>query len=137
MNPLGRHLLIELYDCDRELLNDAQNIEKLMCSAAEEAGATIVSSHSNLFNPYGVSGVVVIAESHVTIHTWPEHGYAAVDVFTCGENVNPWVIQEVLEKAFSAKETAAVEMQRGLLGPPTLQKSVGDVGKILKTTESL
>lgn len=114
MHHLGTHILIELYDCSAQLLNDAKQVERFLVQAAKEAGATIVSSHSNLFNPHGVSAVVIIAESHVTVHTWPEHRYAAVDVFTCGDKVKPWKVQAFLEKAFGASRCSAMEIRRGL-----------------------
>ncbi|MCM8536191.1 MAG: adenosylmethionine decarboxylase [Lentisphaeraceae bacterium] len=123
MHHLGTHILIELYDCDRELLNDPERIEACMKEAAVESGATIVSSHSNLFNPHGVSGVVIIAESHITIHTWPEHGYAAVDVFTCGETVSPWIVKDVMEKKLSSKRCSAMEVRRGLFDQPVKYKT--------------
>jgi len=106
-NVLGRHLLIELYDCDTAILNDPQLIQTYMEEAAIASGATIVSSHTNLFNPHGVSGVVIIAESHITVHTWPEHAYAAVDAFTCGDSVDPWVVEEVLKERLKSKRTTA------------------------------
>jgi S-adenosylmethionine decarboxylase proenzyme len=86
-----------------------QNVE-----AAEAARFTVVSSHTNLFNPHGVSGVVIIAESHITIHTWPENEYAAVDVFTCGDKNSGWKIREYLEQTLKAKRCSAVELNRGL-----------------------
>ena len=82
---LGRHVLLELYDCPVAMLKDGAALEAALCTAADEMGATVVSAHFHQFSPYGISGVVVIQESHLTLHTWPEHGYAAVDVFTCGE----------------------------------------------------
>ncbi|MCB0635033.1 MAG: adenosylmethionine decarboxylase [Lewinella sp.] len=82
--PLGRHILLELYDCPRALLDDQVGLEGQLRQAALAMGATVVTSCFHQFSPYGVSGVVVIQESHLTIHTWPEHGYAAVDIFTCG-----------------------------------------------------
>ncbi|MCM8531050.1 MAG: adenosylmethionine decarboxylase [Lentisphaeraceae bacterium] len=123
MHHLGTHILIELYDCDRELLNDPELIEEFMKEAAIESGATIVSSHSNLFNPHGVSGVVIIAESHITIHTWPEHDYAAVDVFTCGETVSPWIVKDVMEQKLSSKRCSAMEVRRGLFDQPVKYKA--------------
>jgi S-adenosylmethionine decarboxylase proenzyme len=113
MYHLGIHMLVELYECDRELLNDPVFIEKAMKKAAVESGATIVSCHTNLFNPYGVSGVVIIAESHITIHTWPEHGYAAVDAFTCGDSVSPLKVKEVLEKLLKAGRSTMKDFKRG------------------------
>lgn len=85
--PSGRHILLELCECPRELLDSPERLGKILESCAVRGGATVVSSSFHRFNPQGVSGVVVIAESHLTIHTWPEHGYAAVDVFTCGHRV--------------------------------------------------
>lgn len=82
--PAGRHVLAELTGCSAEILNDPPVLEACLQRCAKGAGATLVSSHFHHFSPHGVSGVLVIAESHVTIHTWPELGYAAVDVFTCG-----------------------------------------------------
>lgn len=85
-SPMGRHVLVELNDCPSALIDSTSRLESVMKSCAIEAGATVVSSHFHRFAPQGVSGVVVIAESHLTIHSWPEHGYAAIDVFTCGES---------------------------------------------------
>lgn len=123
MHQLGTHILIELYDCNSKTLNDPQIVEDIMKDAAVKSGATIVSSHSNMFNPHGVSGVVIIAESHITIHTWPEHGYAAVDVFTCGDKVNPWIVKDVMEESLGAKRCSAMEMRRGLFDEPVKYKA--------------
>ncbi len=114
MKALGRHLLIELFNCDRKLLNDVAYVEKVLTRSAELAGATIVKTFFHTFNPHGVSGVVVIAESHLTIHTWPEYGYAAVDVFTCGDDVDPYVSYEYLREKFKAKSAYLMEVKRGL-----------------------
>lgn len=113
MASLGRHIIVEYYDCSPEILNDVVNIEKSMINAAEEAGATIINSTFHHFSPYGVSGVVVIQESHLAIHTWPEYGYASVDLFTCGDTVNPWVSYQLLKEAFNAGHGSAVELSRG------------------------
>lgn len=104
---------MEYYDCTPEILNDVVKIEKSMEQAAEEAGATIINSTFHHFSPYGVSGVVVIQESHLAIHTWPEFGYASVDLFTCGDTVNPWVSYQMLKEAFEAGHGSAVELSRG------------------------
>ena len=112
MNALGRHILAEFYECDTDILNDAQRIENYMKRAALECGATIVSSTFQTFNPHGVSGVIVIAESHLAIHTWPEYGYAAVDVFTCGETVDPAVANEALKEDEKKKEISEDERKR-------------------------
>lgn len=113
MNSLGRHILVELNGCSAETLNDVSAVEKGMIEAAENAGATVVQSTFHHFSPYGVSGVVVIQESHLAIHTWPEYGYAAVDLFTCGDTVDPWVSFDHLRQVFGAQNYSAIEMYRG------------------------
>jgi len=115
MKALGRHLLGELIDC-RADLNDVPFIKLSMEQAAIYTNATIVESAFHHFNPYGVSGVVVIAESHLTIHTWPELNYAAVDVFTCGDTVDPWAAFNYLKDILEAEKTIIKEIQRGHLG---------------------
>ncbi|MBN2332366.1 MAG: S-adenosylmethionine decarboxylase proenzyme [Deltaproteobacteria bacterium] len=115
MKALGRHLLVEFFDCDPKRLDDTAQVEKWMEEAARRAGATIVQSVFHRFQPHGVSGVVVIAESHLAIHTWPEYGYAAVDLFTCGATVDPWIAHEILKDAFAAGNWATKELMRGEL----------------------
>lgn len=112
MNALGRHILVEFLNCKADVLNDVAAIEGAMVEAAQIAGATVINSTFHHFSPYGVSGVVVIQESHLAIHTWPEYRYAAVDLFTCGDSVDPWVSFEHLKKAFDASYSA-LEMNRG------------------------
>ncbi len=112
MKALGRHILVEFLNCKADVLNDVVQIEKAMVEAAQIAGATVINSTFHHFSPYGVSGVVVIQESHLAIHTWPEYRYAAVDLFTCGDTVDPWVSFEFLKKAFDASYSA-LEMNRG------------------------
>lgn len=113
MNALGRHILVEYYNCSSEVLNDVTTIENSMVEAAQSADATVINSSFHHFSPYGVSGVVVIQESHLAIHTWPEYGYAAVDLFTCGDEINPWICFEYLKKAFKSESHSAMEMNRG------------------------
>ena len=115
MKSLGRHLLIEFYECDEEILSDADAVEGAMNTAAEKAKATIVDSVFHRFSPYGVSGAVIVAESHLDIHTWPEYGYAAIDVFTCGEEVDPYKAYEHLKEAFKPKKDMVEEIRRGNL----------------------
>ncbi len=102
LNGLGRHILAELYDCDAELLNNPEFLKKLSLEAVERSGATIMSHHFKTFEPQGVSGVVVIAESHLAFHTWPEYGYMALDYFTCGENVDIQLAVDTIKKAVRA-----------------------------------
>ncbi|MCY6372043.1 adenosylmethionine decarboxylase [Clostridium ganghwense] len=115
MEQLGRHILVEFYNCDKEILNNHALIEKYMNEAAEAANATIVTSCFHMFNPWGVSGAVIIQESHLTIHTWPEYGYASVDLFTCGDSVNPWVGFDYLKDKLKAEKHEASEVARGLV----------------------
>lgn len=115
MKSLGRHVLAEVYDCDFDMLNDVKKVEEIMTNAALEAGAEVREVVFHKFSPQGVSGVVVISESHLAIHTWPELGYAAVDVFTCGERVNPWDACNHLAEKFGAGHMTATEMKRGVL----------------------
>jgi S-adenosylmethionine decarboxylase len=113
-NALGRHILCEAYGCDPEVLNDVEQVERIMVEAALHAGAEIREVAFHMFSPQGVSGVVVISESHLAIHTWPEFGYAAIDVFTCGTAVNPWDACEYLLANFKAEYAATNEIKRGI-----------------------
>jgi S-adenosylmethionine decarboxylase len=115
LNALGRHLLIELQDCDREALNDLGFLRDTMVSAAVDCGATVLGESFHRFSPQGVSGVVVIAESHLSIHTWPEYGYAAADIFTCGTTVEPARAAGVLIEKLGARNHSLKEIQRGVL----------------------
>ena len=115
MHALGTHLLVELKDCNSKILNDLKKIEDILVTAAKEAKATIIESRFHKFSPFGISGVVVIAESHLTIHTWPEYGYAAVDIFTCGETLQPSVAASYIVGKLQSKNPSLVEMKRGLL----------------------
>lgn len=115
MQSLGRHILAEMYGCPFEVLNDIKQVENIMVNAALEAGAEVREFVFHKFSPQGVSGVVVISESHLAIHTWPELGYAAIDVFTCGEKVNPWDACNYLAELFGADYVNASEIKRGIL----------------------
>ena len=114
MNALGRHLLLEFFDCDLDAINNVEAVKGALIEAAKRAQATIVDVVFHEFNPFGVSGVVVIAESHLAIHTWPEYRYAAVDIFSCGDVLQPEVAARYLVEQFGAERTSAVEMQRGM-----------------------
>jgi S-adenosylmethionine decarboxylase len=115
LNALGTHLLIDLRECNPEILKSLDKVRNALVSAAKEAKATIVDISFHEFNPFGISGVVVIAESHLTIHTWPEYNYAAIDIFTCGEVIKPEVAASYLIKQFECKSPSIVEMKRGIL----------------------
>jgi S-adenosylmethionine decarboxylase len=115
MNALGRHILAEYYGCDIKILNDVELIEHYMRDAVLKSGATIIDSTFHRFNPHGVSGVVVIAESHMALHTWPEHGYAAVDFFTCGDRVDPWKAFTYISNKLKSSKSSSREIMRGLI----------------------
>jgi S-adenosylmethionine decarboxylase len=106
---------VELRDCNPEILKDLSKVKDALVSAAKEARATIIDVSFHEFNPFGISGMVVIAESHLSIHTWPEYGYAAVDVFTCGDIIKPEIAADYLIKEFESKNPSIVEMKRGML----------------------
>lgn len=112
MSALGNHILVEFMRCDPNIMNDVSGIERDMVEAARKAGATVINSTFHHFSPYGVSGVVVIEESHLAIHTWPEYGYAAVDLFTCGE-MDAWISFDYLKECFKSASYSAIEMKRG------------------------
>jgi S-adenosylmethionine decarboxylase proenzyme len=114
VQALGRHLLCEYNGCDRELLNNPEGIRTALVAAVTKAGATPLHEVVHAFSPHGVTGVIVIAESHFAIHTWPEYGFAAVDLFTCGEQVDPYLAFEYLREALRAEQQSVVEIRRGL-----------------------
>lgn len=120
---LGTHLLLDLHGVDAALLDDVDTVADLLAAAATAGGATVVDRCLHRFSPQGVSGVVVLAESHVAIHTWPEHGVAAVDVFTCGE---PEIAQAVADQVCAALGPSAcriTRVERLPPGPPETEPS--------------
>ena len=120
MNALGRHLLLELFDCDPDAINSLETVKAALIEAAKRAQATIVDVVFHEFNPFGIRGVVVIAESHLSIHTWPEYRYAAVDVFSCGDVLQPETAVTYLVEQFGAERASVVEMQRGVFVNPAV-----------------
>ena len=100
---IGRHCILELYHCDHGKLNDEAFIRTTITSSAKIAGATLINLVTHSFKPQGVTGLALLAESHISIHTWPEIGYAAIDVFTCGDHTMPEKACDLLAKDFSAK----------------------------------
>jgi S-adenosylmethionine decarboxylase len=106
-----------LRDCNPRIIKDLEMVKNALVSAAKEAKATIVDISFHEFNPFGISGMVVIAESHLSIHTWPEYSYAAVDIFTCGDVIKPEVAASFLIKLFESRNPSIVELKRGILSP--------------------
>ena len=128
METIGRHLIAEYYNCDSDAINNVEYVKSHMCEVAEKIGATVLGEKFHQFEPQGVSGTVVIAESHLSIHTWPEKGYVAVDIFTCG-GLDPSVGFEYLGQMLKAQSGRVQEILRGLpedlegqtIGPDDIQ----------------
>jgi S-adenosylmethionine decarboxylase len=115
LKALGQHLLIELYGCDPGVLDDLERVQQVMLRAAELVSASVIDVVSHKFQPWGVTVVVAIAESHLSVHTWPEYGYAAVDVFTCGPAPLTADVQDFLIESFRAADATSIELKRGVL----------------------
>ncbi len=113
MDTMGRHVIAELWDCDFDKLNDMPFVEQLFVDAALRAGAEVREVAFHKFAPQGVSGVVIISESHLTIHSFPEHGYASIDVYTCGDRIDPNVAAEYIAEGLNAKTRESIELPRG------------------------
>ncbi len=128
---LGQHMLLEFYNCDPKALDDLPYVEEIMNQAARDCGATIVQSTFHRFQPHGISGVVVIAESHLAIHTWPEYRYASIDLYTCGDTIQQMVAYRVLKDGFSAEAADIQHVERGdlnrildRLSPPAVKTAI-------------
>src|SRR6056297_180800 len=106
----GTHLIIEVVD--GEGLDDQARIETAFRDCVDECGATLLHIHTHKFSPQGVSGVAVLAESHISVHTWPEIGYGAFDVFMCGD-AEPWRAVDILKRAFATSDVRVKELLRG------------------------
>ena len=100
----SKHLLLELYKCDYEKLNDESFLRCTLNRAAKLAKATVLNLISNKFEPQGVTAIALLAESHISIHTWPESHYSAIDIFTCGQNMMPKLASQHLIEALKAEE---------------------------------
>jgi S-adenosylmethionine decarboxylase len=114
MDTYSRHCIMELWDCNKEALDNCDLVEKIMVDAALESGAEVREVAFHKFAPQGVSGVVIISESHLTIHTFPEHGYASIDVFTCGERIDPKVAANLIAEKLGSKKIYEANFERGM-----------------------
>jgi len=125
MKFLGQHYILELYDCDKGICNNIEELKKIMLKAVEIANATVVQTYFHQFSPYGVSGTIVIAESHFNIHTWPEHDFMAIDLFTCGNTLDPDAAKDYLVKATGSQNHEYKVLERGALAKitPTVPNS--------------
>lgn len=106
----GTHLILEVVNGHG--LDDEHRIQQAFRDCVEECGATLLHIHTHKFSPQGVSGVAVLAESHISVHTWPEIGYGAFDVFMCGD-AQPWKSVEVLKRHFATQDVRVTELRRG------------------------
>ena len=122
---LGRHMTVEFYDCNAGVLADTKRMEEVFLTAAKRAGATVIASYFHDFEPQGVSGVVIISESHFAVHAWPEHDYAAVDLFTCGDGVDFYrAIDELKTGMGSGQWCISSMMHRGIVGNNGVERIV-------------
>ena len=113
MSALGKQLIIDAWGC-KNLDND-DLVKKMLEESVEACHATLLSLHTHLFSPQGISGMAIIAESHISIHTWPEHNYAAIDIFTCGKDVEPYNAVDVIKRIFFPERIVLHELKRGVL----------------------
>lgn len=111
-------MIVEMYDCCPVIINDAERVESCLQQAVKLSGAHMVQSVIHHFNPHGVSGVIVIEESHFSVHTWPEYGYCALDIFTCGTEVDYYTALDYLKGAFQSEHISVSEVKRGILDLP-------------------
>jgi S-adenosylmethionine decarboxylase len=111
-DTVGKHCILELYDCNHERLDDEAFLRNAITSAAKRAGATLLHLVTHHFEPQGVTGLALLAESHISIHTWPESGYAAVDVFTCGDHTMPERACQVLIDELEAGDHKLTSFRR-------------------------
>jgi S-adenosylmethionine decarboxylase len=114
VEPVGHHYVAEASGCDASIIGRVETVEGILTRAAEVAGVTIWAISFHRFAPNGVSGVIVISESHLSVHTWPEHGYVALDIFTCGDDAKPEAAVEYALKGFGAKSMHITEITRGI-----------------------
>ena len=115
MGAIGRQLMLELWGCDPRELSAPTAVKRAIEEAVSACGATLVELMAYRFSDVGVTGLAVLTESHLIVHTWPEYGYAAADIFTCGERADPTRAVEVLQRHFRAERVQVSQMERGVL----------------------
>lgn len=115
-STFGRHVVVDAWGVRYELLNDVKFLEKSLVEAAEACGATVLSVQSKQFTPQGATVLVLLSESHISIHTYPEKGFAALDCYTCGETVDPQIAVEYMVQVLQPEKYHAKMLTRGL-GP--------------------
>jgi S-adenosylmethionine decarboxylase len=110
---VGYHTIFDFYHCVPDILNDLAKLDDMMLRASREAGAQVINIQSKQFEPHGVSSIVVLAESHLSLHTWPEHHFAAVDLFTCTPKIDVMIAKNILQETLGSQRLDVKTMRRG------------------------
>jgi len=112
---LGYHIIADFYGCEPSILDNVKLIRRVLREAVSNANMKPVGEVFKKFQPYGVTGIIALEESHISIHTWPEHGFASVDIFTCGEKSKPHVALELIKLVLKPSKVKVKEMERGVI----------------------
>lgn len=123
MDTLGKHIILEMWGCSKNVIDSIDQVKDALTKTAKTTKANLVNVVCHRFSPYGITGVAVLAESHISVHTWPEYEYAAVDIFICGSVVNSQDAASYITQAFHAKDISLLELKRGDLLSKKLQES--------------
>ena len=123
LDALGRHIILEMWGCCKDAIDSVDVVKEILTKATESIRATLVDVVCHRFSPYGVTGVAILAESHISVHTWPEYGYAAADIFICGNTLKPQNAASYMIRAFQAKENSMLELKRGDFLSKKIQES--------------
>lgn len=115
MKELGTHIITQLYECDQNILNDIPKLQELFLEACNIGKATVLQHTFYQFTPQGVTGFVLLAQSHVSVHTWPEHNYAMLDILTCGMAANPWDIFQHIKEGLKSQRFNKTQLTRGIV----------------------
>lgn len=134
--PLGSHCILELFGCPPTLLDDVLFIQSVIQESVKRANATLLKEISYQFEPFGVTALALLSESHISIHTWPEKGYIAIDVFTCGEHTQPKQACLCFVESFQASDHSLVTFHRGQFAP-TIQSTIQNLEKQLPSKAAL
>jgi len=113
LGTIGTHCVLELYDCPETLLDDVEFVKQALIDTSEQSLSTLLKQVTHRFHPHGVTALGLLAESHISIHTWPEHRYAAADLFTCGDQADPEQACQFLVHTFQAEQYDFIQLSRG------------------------
>ena len=112
INYAGKHIILDLWGI--KMINNEKEIEKILKKAVIATNSTLINMQTHRYHPYGFSAIALVAESHISIHTWPEYKYMAIDIFTCGEKTDPYAAVDVFKNAFKPKKIEVMEVKRGI-----------------------